>query len=129
MYVDFDDFSASAFGGMTADEFNRAAPLADLMIDHYTLGRVGRCVGEGHALPQPVVTAWCAIAAAVPAAVAEASQTGGRLTSFSNGVDSFGFAAEGDALTALTERTGWVVEALPVEWISAAVSYAGGCRA
>lgn len=129
MYVEFEQFDNSAFGGMTAADFEASAPLADMLIDHYTMGRVGRCVGEGHPLPQPVVTAWCAIAAAVPAAVAEASQTGGRLTSFSNGVDTFGFAAEGDALTALTERTGWVVDALPVEWVSAAVSYAGGCRA
>lgn len=128
MYVEFEQFDNSAFGGMTAAEFEASAPLADLLIDHYTLGRVGRCHEQGHALPPSVVTAWCAIAAAVPAAVAESSQEGGKLTSFSNGVNSYGFA-DSDALTALTERTEWVVQALPVEWVSAAVHYEGGCHA
>ena len=128
MYVDFDTFANSAFGGMTADEYEKAAPLADLLIDHYTLGRVGRCFEQGHDLPASVETAYCAIAAAVPAAVEESTTTGGKLTSFSNGVNSYGFSADGNVLNALTERTEWVLSALPVEWVSAAVCYEGGCH-
>ena len=129
MYVDFDTYSASAFGGMTADEYEKAAPLADLLIDHYTLGRVGRCFEQGHDLPASVETAYCAIAAAVPAAVEESTTAGGKLTSFSNGVNSYGFSADGNVLNALTERTEWVLSALPVQWVSAAVCYEGGCHA
>lgn len=129
MYVDYETFANSAFGGMTADEYEKAAPLADLLIDHYTLGRVGRCFEQGHDLPASVETAYCAIAAAVPAAVEESATTGGKLTSFSNGVNSYGFSADGNVLNALTERTEWVLSALPVEWVSAAVCYEGGCHA
>lgn len=127
MYVDFETFSASAFGGMTADEYARYAPLADLAIDHHTLGRVGACYGIGHALPASVTTAYCALVAATPPALEDAA--GGRqLTSYSNGVDSYGFAAATVAED-LAQRTAWVVDMLPVEWISAAVCYEGGCHA
>ena len=127
MYVDFETFSNSAFGGMTADEYARVAPLADLAIDHHTLGRVGSCLSLGHDLPASVTTAYCALAAALPSAVGDAG-AGRQLTSYSDGVDSYGFATSTVAED-LAQRTAWVVDMLPVEWISAAVRYEGGCHA
>lgn len=127
MYVDYATFEKSAFGGMTAEDFERFAPLADLAIDHHTLGRVGRCHDDGCTLPASVVTAWCALAASLPSAVEE-SAGGQALTSYSNGVDTYGFAAQ-TAGEALASRTAWVVDMLPVEWVSAVVMFKGGCHA
>ena len=129
MYVTFEQFAKTPFAGMTADEYARAAQLADMLVDHWTLGRVGACRALGHELPAAVVTAYAAVAAAVPPALEESSAAGGRLVSYSDGVDSYGFAAAADAMSAVWERAGWAVEALPVEWLSAAVSYGGGCDA
>ena len=120
MYVDYETFANSAFGGLTA-------ALADLAIDHHTLGRVGACALQGHDLPASVTTAYCALIASLPCAIEDAG-AGRQLTSYSDGVDSYGFAASTVAED-LAQRTAWVVDMLPVEWISAAVRYEGGCHA
>lgn len=113
---------------MTEEEYTRVAPVADLVVDHWTLGRVGRAVGKGEELPQAVAALYCAVADAVPDAVEQSRKAGkgGLVTSFSNGVDSFSFDASVTASKRLYESVGWMLALLPVEWCSGIPSFEGG---
>lgn len=129
MYVDYSTFSEHALAELTEDEYARLAPLADAVIDDWTLGRVGRAVNAGEELPDVVVTLYCAIVEALPPII-EGSKpgTGGLVTSFSNGIDSFSFDTSETAGDQLRRSLGWMLELLPVEWMSGVVSFEGGNR-
>lgn len=125
MYVNYSDFTEYAIGSVEYETFARVAPLADAVLDHWTLGRAGAAISAEEELPPVVVALWCAIAEALPSVMEEATGKGGRVSSFSNGVDSFTFAAVDDALA---ERVGWMLQMLPVEWLSGVVRFEGGNR-
>lgn len=127
MYVDYDTFDAMALAVLSEGEYARLAPLADAIIDHWTLERVGRAVRNEEELPAPVVSLYCAIVEALPPII-EGSKPGkgGLVTSFSNGIDSYSFDVSATAADQLWRSLGWMVDLLPVEWVSAAVAYEGG---
>lgn len=105
-------------------EYERVAPIADLVLDNWTLGRTSRASSDGEELPASVTALYVAVAGALPS-VMEESRGGERVKSFSNGVDSFTFADA--ALSArLEEQLGWMLRLLPVEWVSECVAFEGG---
>lgn len=127
MYVPYDVFTEHGMADLTEDEYKRLAPMADLVIDHWTLERVGRAVSNGEELPAPVVALYCAIVEALPPIIeGEKPSKGGLVTSFSNGIDSYSFDVSETVEQQLQRSVGWMADLLPVEWISAAVAYEGG---
>lgn len=127
MLFGYDEYKAACLAKPVDEErFAALAPLADAVLDSWTQGRASRAAEDGRDVPAVVATLYAAVVDALPSAV-EASQGGERVTSFSNGVDSFSFdvkSVEGE----LESRLGWLVQALPVEWCSACVPYAEGRR-
>lgn len=122
-----EDDSKQEFDGLTEKQYAHVAPMADLIIDDWTLERVGRAVRNGEELPQSVVTLYVAICEAIPG-IMDGAKSGstGLVTSFSNGVDSYNFQVTEDMATALENQLGWMVDLLPIEWCSAVVSFKGG---
>lgn len=114
---------------LTEAEYEELAPLADAIIDDWTLGRVGRAVKNDEELPDTVKTLYKAIIQSLPNLMANSEVSkGSKVSSFSNGVDSFSFDTESGASEQLKSSLGWILETLPVEWISACVSFEGGNR-
>lgn len=128
MYVDFETFRLFGAAEMSAEEYGELAPMADLVIDHWTLDRVGKAVRNGEALPAEVVSLYCAIVSQLPAVIeqAKAASGGDKVQSFSNGVDSFTFDLSVNTLSRLRDSVGWMVALLPVEWSSGVVVFEGG---
>ena len=78
-------------------------------------------------LPDAVKVLYGAIIEALPA-VLGGVRGGERVASFSNGVDSFTFdLASIDAQ--LDGQLGWLLDMLPVEWMSECAAYEGGADA
>lgn len=141
MYLSYEDYLAAQLGGIPSNEdtevpkpqldeagYISAAPIADAIIDDWTLGRVGKAVANGEALPAIVQTVYFAICNSVPGLM-EGSKVGNSpISSFSNGIDSYGFAVTSEVSKQLRDSIGWMVELLPVEWCSACVSFEGGNR-
>lgn len=125
MFVDYEAYKAFASANpLTEPEYERLAPFADLIIDHWTLGRAGRASAANEELPESLQALYSAAVEAVPS-IREEMGAGDRVASFSNGVDSFTF--ENLAIEAkLRERLGWMLSLLPVEWVSACVGFEGG---
>lgn len=112
---------------LTEKEYEELAPLADAIIDDWTLERVGRAVRNGEELPEVVQTLYRAIIQSLPNLIANSEVSkGSKVSSFSNGVDSFSFDTESGASEQLKSSLGWMLELLPVEWISECVSFEGG---
>lgn len=129
MYVSYEEYeSLTLADNLTLDEatYSRYAAVADAIIDDWTLERVGRAVAAGEQLPAVVQLAYSAIISACPA-LAKSSEQGERLTSFSNGVDSFGFDVASVA-SELKERISWAYALLPIEWVSGVVDFEGGVK-
>lgn len=124
MYLSYEQYKL--FGGaVDLADYPRMAAFADIAMDHWTLGRIGRAFRDGDELPECVMAAYAATVDAMPDALE--SMRGERLKAFSNGVDSYTFADPSIA-GELADSVGWVVRMLPVEWVSACVSYEGGCH-
>ena len=110
-------------------EYMRLSALADAIIDDWTLGRVGRAVENGEELPEVVKTMYMAIIDSLPNLMANSQVTeGSQVSSFSNGVDSYSFDTESGASEQLKASLGWMLDLLPVEWISQCVYFEGGNR-
>lgn len=125
MFVDYEAYKAFASANLlTEPEYERLAPFADLIIDHWTLGRVGRADRYGEDLPDSVKVLYAATVDALPSILSE-SKGGERVTSFSNGVDSFTFA-NATLQQRLSEQLGWMLSLLPIEWSSACIAFDGG---
>lgn len=124
-YVSYEEYRDYADAAIDEAEYNRLAPLVDLIIDHWTLERVGRAYRAGETLPDHVVSLYCAIVYHLPSVI-EAS--GERVSSFSNGVDSFSFDVPETVEAELGKSLGWMISMLPVEWSSACVPFDGGNR-
>lgn len=126
MYVSYEKFESLTLGETTEEEFARLAPMADVVIDHWTLGRVGREASKGASLPDSVAVVYAAIVEALPAALESSKAGGGLVSSFSNGVDSYSFDVSETVEQQLSRTVGWMARLLPVEWSSGVVSYEGG---
>lgn len=127
MYVDFETFDKTGMADIGEEEYARLAPMADLVIDHWTLDRVGNAHRRGEELPSCVVALYCAIVEALPVVIEGSKPSkGGLVTSFSNGIDSYSFDVSETVDQQLWRSLGWMADLLPVEWISAAVAYDGG---
>lgn len=136
MYVPFERFKELTLGdtddpkqGITKDMYKRVAPMADAIIDDWTLERVGRAVRSGESLPDSVVTLYVTIVESLPSLMDNTKiGKGGLVSSFSNGIDSYSFDVTSSMNEQLRSSLGWMVEALPVEWMSGVVSFKGGNR-
>lgn len=128
MYVDFDTFKTFGGAETSAEEYGKLAPMADLVIDFWTLDRVGKAVKNGETLPSEVISLYCAIVDALPSVIEQArvSSGGSKVQSFSNGVDSFTFDLSINTVSRLRDSVGWMVSLLPVEWSSGVVAFEGG---
>lgn len=146
MYVSFDDFNTATLGyvvstpnekgednpepvepSISENEYVRLSRMADAIIDNWTLGRVGRAVKNGEELPPEVVTLYVALIENLPAVIENGKVSGGGLvSSFSNGIDSYSFETTKTISDTLRNSIGWMVDTLPVEWISSVVSFEGG---
>lgn len=125
MFVSYEDYKAlTVFTPATQADYERMAPIADLVIDHWTLGRVGRASANGEALPDAVKVLYASIVESLPSVMSEA-KGGERVASFSNGVDSYTFVNEA-VDKRLKDQIGWLLDLLPVEWVSACVPFEGG---
>lgn len=127
MHVSYRKFKKASVADMTEEQYARIAPIADAVIDDWTLQRVGKAVEDGEELPNSIVVLYCAIAESLPA-VLEGSKVGkgGLVSSFSNGVDSFSFDNTSTAFERLRSQLGWMLDLLPVEWGSGVASFEGG---
>lgn len=121
-----EDGNPSEFDGISERDFVRIAPIADLIIDDWTLGRVGKAVKNGEELPNTVLTVYTSICEALPAIMEGQKNAGGLVSSFSNGVDSYTFAVTSDVAESVNNQVGWLRNLLPVEWGSACVYFEGG---
>lgn len=131
MYVDYATFENLTLGdgNIPEDAYAKLAPMADAIIDHWTLGRVGKAVKNGEELPDIVQTLYVKVIESLPD-IMDGTKIGkgGLVSSFSNGIDSYTFDVSESMEDQLKGRFGWMLELLPVEWISACVPFEGGNR-
>lgn len=127
MFVDYETYSEIALSEIDSEQYSRLAPVADAIVDAWTLERAGRAVGRGLSLPQQVVHLYAAVVDALPS-VLEQTKAPSLVSSFSNGVDSFSFDAPKTLQEQLYGQLGWMVNLLPVEWVSGVSSYEGGLQ-
>lgn len=127
MYLSYEAYSLAMGDAMSEAEYDRLAPIADAVIDDWTLGRVGRAISKGEGLPSIVQTLYFTIVSELPNAFA-LEGSGARVASFSNGIDSYTFDLTETVATRLKGSCGWLLEYLPIEWISAVASFEGGNR-
>lgn len=129
MYVTYDIFESLTLGDgeITEEVYSKVAPMADAIIDHWTLGRVGKAVAKGEELPEAVRIIYTKIVESVPA-IMDGTKVGkgGLVSSFSNGIDSYTFEVSESMEEQMLNRFGWMIDLLPVEWISGCVSFDGG---
>lgn len=112
---------------ITEAQYNMVAPIADAIIDNWTLDRVGRAVRNGEELPPVVVTLYISIIESLPALMDNSKVSdGGLVSSFSNGIDSYSFDVTSGMAEQLHRSLGWMLNLLPVEWCSSVVSFEGG---
>lgn len=131
MYVSWDTFQEVSIAGeeITEEQYKRLAPMADAIIDDWTLERVGRDVRNGEELPDQVVTLYAAIVENLPAIMDNTKMgKGGLVSSFSNGIDSYTFDVSVGMMEQLHDSVGWMLNLLPIEWISACVYFDGGSK-
>lgn len=146
MYVSYEDFATVTLGyvvvnpdekgednpepvkpDISEQEYMRLAPLADAIINDWTLGRVGRAVKNGETLPEVVITLYAALIENLPAVMDNSKVgKGGLVSSFSNGIDSYTFETSSKMNEQLYNSLGWMLNLLPVEWCSACVAFEGG---
>lgn len=127
MFVDYAEYKGlTVVVPVTETDYERYAPVADLIVDHWTLGRIGRASASGEALPDAVKVLYVSVIESLPSAMSEV-RGGDRVKAFSNGVDSFTFEIEAIDKR-LRDQVGWLFDLLPVEWISACVPFEGGSK-
>ena len=136
MYVSFETFKELTLGdtsdpeqGITEDQYSKVAPMADAIIDHWTLDRVGKAVKNDEELPDVVKTIYVKIIESLPD-IMDGTKIGkgGLVSSFSNGIDSYSFDVTETMEDQLLSRFGWMLDLLPIEWGSACVPFEGGNR-
>ena len=134
MYIPFETFAELTLGdvtdpeqGITEEQYTKVAPMADAIIDHWTLDRVGKAVRNGEELPDVIVNIYVKIIESLPD-IMDGTKIGkgGLVSSFSNGIDSYSFDVTETMEDQLKRRFGWMLDILPVEWGSACVPFEGG---
>lgn len=129
MYVSYETFKELSSSAIDEQEYVRLSSIANLIIDDWTLERVGRAVRDGEELPSSVVNVYVAIVDNLPALLENSkAQEGGVVSSFSNGIDSYSFDVDSNVGDELQRSIGWMLDLLPVEWSSRCVSFEGGNR-
>ena len=136
MYVSYEDYLTVKYGHpastlelneeeeeslepISQEEYMRLSVWADALIDDWTLDRVGRAFECGHALPIQVVMLYCEIVDGLPELMQSSSEAAGaRVSSFSNGVDSYSFDLTESASESLKASLAWMVSALPAPFSS-----------
>lgn len=121
-YVDKTDYEALSGHTMDDAEYTRKSAYADAYIDSITLDRAGKAVANGEELPQQVKLVYTLIIDDIDAVTA----TGDRVSSFSNGEDSYSFDTSDDSAARIYATASSLLSA---EWISACVAYDGGNHA
>lgn len=122
MYVPYETYKETVFGDVVSeDDYPAYASLADTLIDSWTYGRVGLAVSDGEELPNEIVQLYSAIMSNAKSLKQSSESTEAALSSFSNGVDSYSFDNTETVSERLYASLAWMVEALPVKWISAVV--------
>lgn len=119
MYVSYLDYQRFSHNPIIEVEYEKDAPYADAYIDNWTLGRVGKAVKNLEELPESVKMVYALIVESIN----DINSSGGQVSSFSNGVDSYSFDTSQSVESRVREA---VINLLPVEWCSACVSYEGG---
>lgn len=134
MYIPFETFKEWTLGdttdptqGITEDQYIKIAPMADAIIDHWTLDRVGKAVRNDEELPEIIVNIYVKIIEALPD-ILDGTKIGkgGLVSSFSNGIDSYSFDVTETMEERMFKQFGWMLNLLPVEWGSACVPFEGG---
>lgn len=130
MYISYDEYLNSRLISsepMSEEEYMRIAPIADAVIDDWTLERVGKAAKNGELLPEIVMTVYASVCDNVPGIISGSTvENGGTLSAFSNGVDSFSFDVSLSMSEKIKNSMGWIVELLPIEWCSSCVAFDGG---
>lgn len=123
MYVSYETYKETVFGDAVSEEqYPAYASLADTLIDSWTYGRVGQAVSNGEELPNEIVQLYSAIMSNAKSLKESSESTEAALSSFSNGVDSYGFETDKTVSERLESSLGWMIDALPIRWISAAAN-------
>ena len=134
MYVSFETFAELTLGdvsdpeqGITEEQYSKIAPMADAIIDHWTLERVGKAVKNDEELPDIVKTIYVKIVESLPD-IMDGTKIGkgGLVSSFSNGIDSYSFDVSETMENQLLKQFGWMLNLLPIEWGSICVPFEGG---
>lgn len=127
MFVDYSTFNEQwSASGITEEEYECLAPIADSIVDDWTLGRVGRAVRNGEELPECIVTLYCLTMKNIPGYMEATGEGGHTVSSFSNGVDSYSFVTDETITDVMRSQLGWYIDTLPIEWISRAAHFEGG---
>lgn len=130
MYITFDEYK-QAGGKLTEAEFDATEPKAEYLLDDWTLNRLKtqsviddlKAMGDW----KSVVVALSWLTDQVPSIekAFKAKAEGAEVTSFNNGVNSFSFGGGSSSETTSAEDSVYheVCRMLPVELVSACVSY------
>ena len=123
MYLTFEQYRALG-GDLDEEAFEKAERAAEAVVDDATLGRL-RAVDWSWCSDSVAYATFMAMEAA-PAIAAEERCSGQQVTSFSNGVNSFGFGgrAEGVVSSARSQLYTSICAVLPAALVSVCV----GCR-
>lgn len=119
MYLSYERYAAMGGTMPEGAEYERAERKARALLDDWTLGRVKRL----DAVPEEVELAMFEIIQSIDQATGGVGGITGNVGSFSNGVNSVSFTGASSASATRGELYDLVTAILPVELVSAAVSF------
>ncbi len=130
MYVTYEEYQ-QAGGKLTEAEFDVQEPRAEIMLDGWTLNRLRdqsvvddlKAMGDWQSVV--IALSWLTDQMQVIEKARKAKADGAEVTSFNNGVNSFSFGggSSDDSTAAESSAYHEVARILPVELVSACVSY------
>lgn len=130
MYVTYGEYQ-QAGGKLTEAEFDVQEPRAEIMLDGWTLNRLKeqsvvddlKEIGDWRSVV--IALSWLTDQMQGIENARKAKADGAEVTSFNNGVNSFSFGGGSSSETTAAESSAYheVVRMLPVELVSACVSY------
>lgn len=130
MYVTYGEYQ-QAGGKLTEAEFDVQEPRAEIMLDGWTLNRLKeqsvvddlKAIGDWRSVV--IALSWLTDQMQSIENARKAKADGAEVTSFNNGVNSFSFGGGASSETTDAESSAYheVVRMLPVELVSACVSY------
>ena len=108
-YLTYEEYTSLGGSSISEQDFPQAERRARALMDDWTMGRVKAMQDEGDPIPECVKEAMCIAVDAVP------GLSGERVSSFSNGVDSFTFDTARDEAGELYDA---VCAMLPVRLVT-----------